>query len=133
VTTSNVDVVRRGYDAMQRRDLDELLGYCDPEVTFVSLVGQVEGTVYQGREGILRFFSDLLEVWEVWIPQPQSYEEAGDAVLVTGTSFVRGTGSGLEMTVEWGQVFRLRDGKVLWSRIYLDPAEAREEFQSTST
>jgi ketosteroid isomerase-like protein len=132
VSDSNIEVVRRGYEAMQRMDIDALLEMCDPEVTFVSLVGQLEGTVYEGREGIRRFFADLLEVWDVWEPRPLRYEEAGDAVLVTGTSLVRGTGSGLEMTVEWGQVFRLRDGKVLWSRMYSDLGQARVEFQSTS-
>jgi len=130
VTSPNIEVVRRGYDAMQRRDIDELLRYCDPEIRFVSLVGEVEGTVYEGPEGMRRFFSDLLGAWEVWLPQPERFEELGDTVLVTGVSRLRGKGSGLEMTVPWGQIFRMSAGKVVWSRIYSDQAEARREFEA---
>ena len=132
MSDANIALVRRGYDAMQRRDVDELLGYCDPEVEFVSLVGEVEGRVYRGVEGIRQFFADLVDVWELWVPQPEHIDAAGDAVLATGTSRLRGVGSGLEMTVAWGQVFRFRDGRVLWARIYSDPERAREEFRATA-
>jgi ketosteroid isomerase-like protein len=77
VSGSNIEV-RRGYEAKQRLDIDALLGMCDPDVTFVSLVGEVEGTVYEGHEGIRRFFADLLEDWDVWEPRPRRYEEVGE-------------------------------------------------------
>lgn len=131
MTSPNIEVVRRGYEAMRRRDIDEVLRDCDPDIVFVSLVGQVEGKVYEGHQGIRDFFYDLLGAWELWLPQPQQFEEVGDAVLVTGTSQLRGKGSGLEMTVPWGQLFRLRAGKVVWCRIYSDRAEARREFEAT--
>ena len=130
MSDANIELVRRGYEAMRRRDVDELLGYCDPDIEFVSLVGEVEGEVYRGAEGVRQFFRDLLGVWEVWDVRPERFESARDAVLVTGSSGLRGKGSGLEMTVDWGQVFRLRDGKVLWTRIYADPAQARAEFEA---
>ena len=51
-------------------------------------------------------------------------------VLAMGTTQLRGKGSGVEIELKWGQVFRLRDGKVLWAQIYSDPAEARREFEA---
>jgi len=51
-------------------------------------------------------------------------------VLATGTTKVRGKGSGLEIEMRWGQVFRFRDGKVVWARIYSDPDDARKEYQA---
>ena len=125
---SNVAVVRRGFEAMRRGDVEGLLAACDPGVEFVSLVGQVEGgDAYVGHDGLRRFFADLREAWEVWMPQPERFESAGDTVLVIGSTEFRGKGSGVEMTQKWGQVFRLRDGKVLWSKIYSDRDEARRE------
>jgi ketosteroid isomerase-like protein len=113
---------------MRRGDVEGLLADCDPALEFVSLVGQVEGgDSYVGHDGLRRFFSDLREAWDVWIPQPDQFESVGDTVLVTGTTQFRGKGSGAELTQKWGQVFRLRDGKVVWSKIYSDRQEARRE------
>lgn len=62
----NVEIVRRGFEAMRRGDVEGLLADCDPEIEFVSLVGQVEGgDSYAGHDGMLRFFSDLREAWEI--------------------------------------------------------------------
>jgi ketosteroid isomerase-like protein len=81
----------------------------------------------------VEFFTDIREAWELWVPEPEQFEAAGDTVLVTGRTHVRGKGSGVEMTMEWGQVFRLRDSKVRWTRIYTDRAEARAEFDGRAT
>jgi ketosteroid isomerase-like protein len=128
----NVEVVRRGLDAMRRWDVEALIPDCDPELEFVSLVGQVEGRSYRGHEGMRRFVADLSEAWDVWRPEAEHFESAGDLVLATGRTHLRGKGSGVEIEFEWGQVFRLRDRKVLWSRIYADRAEARSEYEALS-
>jgi ketosteroid isomerase-like protein len=126
----HVEVVRRGLAAMRRWDVEALLPDCDPELEFVSLVGAVEGRAYHGHEGMRSFIADLAEAWDVWEPVPEHFESDGDVVLATGRTRLRGKGSGVEIEFEWGQVFRFRDGKVLWSRIYADPAEARTEFRA---
>lgn len=128
--SENVEVVRRGLEALGRWDVETLLPDCDPELEFVSLVGQVEGRSYHGHEGMRRFIADLSEAWDVWDPEPEHFESAGDVVLATGRTQLRGKGSGVEIEFDWGQVFRFRNGKVLWARIYADPAEARAKFQA---
>jgi hypothetical protein len=68
----------------------------------------------------------------VWRPEAEHFESAGDLVLATGRTHLRGKGSGVEIEFGWGQVFRLRDRKLLWSRIYADRAEARSEYEALS-
>lgn len=128
----NIEAVRRGFEAMRRGDVEGLLADCDPDIEFAAFVSQVEGHNYHGHEGMWKFFSDIREAWELWEPVPEGFEGDGDMVLVTGTTNVRGKGSGMEMTMVWGQVFRLRDGKVHWTRIYTDRDEARAEFDRQS-
>jgi ketosteroid isomerase-like protein len=129
--TDNVAVIRRVYDATAIGDFEAVVRECDPEVEYISLVSAVEGgRSYQGHEGMRQFFSDLREAWDVWIPQVEHLESDGDAVLAVGTSQIRGRGSGLDLQFEWGQVFHLRDGKVLNSRIYGKQDQAEAAFRA---
>ena len=122
----DIDVLRSGYEAMQRGDVETLVELCDPEVEFVALVSAVEGASYRGHDGIRRFFNDLGQAWEEWLPVPAEFSLVGDSVLVMGTTSMRGKGSGVEMEMDWGQVFEFRGGKVVWTRIYADREEAAE-------
>ena len=126
----HVEIVQRGYEALGRLEVESLLPDCDPELEFVSLVGQVEGGSYHGHEGMRKFVSDLAEAWDLWEPVPEHLEGTGDGVIATGRTRLRGKGSGVEIHFAWGQVFRFRNGKLLWTRIYSDPAEARREYEA---
>ena len=126
----NVEVVRRGLQALHRWDVDALLPDCDPEIEFVSLVGQVEGRVYHGHDGLRQFMADLSEAWDVWDPVADHFESSGDLVLAIGSTRLRGKGSGLEIAFGWGQVFRFRDGRLVWSKIYSEPDEARRQYEA---
>ena len=131
--SANVAAVRRIYDATAHGDLEAVVRECDPAVEYVSLVSAVEGgKSYQGHEGVRQFFSDLREAWDVWIPHVERIETDGDVVLAVGTSQIRGRGSGLDMRFEWGQVFHLRNGKVLNGRIYGNQEEAEAAFRASS-
>ena len=131
--TDNVAVVRRIYDATAIGDFEAVVRECDPEVEYVSLVSAVEGgRSYQGHEGMRQFFSDLREAWDVWIPQVERLESDGDAVLASGRRRYAGAGAELDMQFEWGQVFHLRNGKVLNGRLYGDQEEAEAAFRALS-
>jgi ketosteroid isomerase-like protein len=77
--------------------------------------------------------SDLAEAWEVWKPSAERFDTSGEVVLASGITQLRGKGSGVELSMEWGQVFHLRDGKVIWARIYADREAARAEFERRSS
>jgi ketosteroid isomerase-like protein len=126
----SIEIVRGLFDALGRGDIDTVVSHCDPDVEFASLLMYVEGAAYRGHDGVRRFFADQLEAWEIWDPRPERFEAAGDVVLVTGRSELRGKGSGADVSVEWGYVVRLRGGKVLWGRVHSDLGEAEREFEA---
>ena len=128
--SGNIEIVRRGYEALGRWEVESLLPDCDPEIEFVSLVGQVEGHVYRGHDGMRKMVADMAEAWDIWEPVPEHFETAGDIVLAIGASTLRGKGSGLDIEARWGQVFRFRDGKLVWSQMYSDPDEARDRYEA---
>jgi ketosteroid isomerase-like protein len=131
--SENIEVVRRIFEALARGDVEAMVRECDAEVEYVSLVAAVEGASYRGHSGVRSFFSDLTEAWDVWIPHVERFESEGDSVLAIGTSQIRGRGSGMDMEFEWGQVLRLRDGKVLYGRMYPRHEEAEQAFRAAAT
>ena len=56
----------------------------------------------------------------------RSYEDLGDAVLVTVRYIGRGESSGLEFDQTFASLYRVRDGKAVSMRDYATRAEALE-------
>ena len=62
MSQENVEIVRRAFDAVNRRDLDGFLALMDDEVEAVSVLVAMEGE-YQGHAGIRRWWQNLLDVF----------------------------------------------------------------------
>jgi ketosteroid isomerase-like protein len=121
---------RRGWDALNRGDLDTVLGYVHPDVEWRPAQGPggMEGSVIRGREAYERWLrEDLPEVWEEWRGEDLEFTELpGERVLLIGYIRGRGRASGAEVRVPFGQVARFRDGLVVELQGFLDHASARE-------
>jgi uncharacterized protein len=118
----NVELVRFGYEAYDRGDIDAVLETLDPEVEWK----QVEQPMtVRGREGVLR-------AWEEWSDPFQddlhaSVEElidAGDRVIAVVRH--RGTGkqSGVKLDLRTYLVYTVRDGKIVRMVEYTERADA---------
>ena len=64
-------VVRRAFDAYNRRDMDSLLALLDPEVEVRSLMTEAERSTYRGHEGVREWFEAVLDVFPDWRPAIQ--------------------------------------------------------------
>jgi ketosteroid isomerase-like protein len=53
MSQENVEVVRAGFEAYNRGDVDALLGLLDPQVEWTDQF--VEGGTFRGREGVHEF------------------------------------------------------------------------------
>ena len=62
---SNIELTERGYRAWNEDDLEGLVAICHPEVEYYTS-GVFPGlqTVYEGREGIRRWWADFHEPWQ---------------------------------------------------------------------
>src|SRR5688500_14501265 len=64
---SVLEIARRGWDALNRKDLDAVLAHIHPDVEWRPAQGPggMEGNVYRGREAYERWLrEELPEVWE---------------------------------------------------------------------
>jgi ketosteroid isomerase-like protein len=127
MSRENVELVRRGYEAMRNRDLHAVLELIDPEFEGTFRILEVEGATYRGHEGMRRFAEEVWSVFPDWHPEVVSVREVADDVLVLhvrGTG--RGVGSGVEVDLTAWHIVKVRDGRVLSTRDYRTEAKALE-------
>jgi ketosteroid isomerase-like protein len=111
MSEENVDLVRQGYEAWNRGDLDWVLGHITPDYEFhtAQLFPDTEA-VYRGRQGFTEFWKTFREPWETLLIEVDRIEEIGDnRVLALFTFHGRGR-DGLEVTLKFANMFTLENG-----------------------
>jgi ketosteroid isomerase-like protein len=122
--TENERPVRGFADAINHRDPDGAVAFCDPEVEFLSVLA-VSGRAYIGHAGIRQYFDDVSSAWDEWRVEVHHVAEAPDGrVAIVMTMHVRGRGSGAAFSERTGHVWTLRSGRLLRNRPYREPEQA---------
>jgi uncharacterized protein len=119
MSQENVEVVRRLYEAVARRDTTTVLSLYDPDVEWdgsgTRWAEVMAGTAqWRGHEELRRFFHLYYEMWESFEDNVQELIDAGDQVISVVTSRGRGRASGID--VEWAGnagVWTIRDGRII--------------------
>lgn len=116
--------MRRGYQALNRGDIDAFLAVLHPEHE-LRPSGIVPGLkpVYHGRRGFREFWRDWGEQWESITADVDELRAAGDRVVGLVTNRARGR-DGVEVRRQGAHVITLRDGLVLRTTVYASWAEA---------
>ena len=112
MTTDNVQLVRRAYEALLRDDLDTFVGLTHPEVEWHSLVLEMEGT-FRGHAGIRHWWQSLKASFPDWKPMIVDIEDFGDWVLLHSRSTGSGAASGIQIAGDFWQVVEVREGLVV--------------------
>ena len=122
---SDIDVVREVYAAFAVRDIERVEAVLDPDVVFIAVTGGVVGRTepYRGYEGMREYFRDVARVWDELVLTPREFEQVGDAILVTGRVSARSPSRMISGSTGW--VWRVRNGLVVYVRVYASAAEAR--------
>lgn len=127
---SNVDVMRRLYDAFGRGDMETVLGAMDAAIEWHEAESnpyEPSGTAWVGPDAVVQnLFSKLGQDWDGFTVHPGTFHDAGDTVVVEGryTGVCKATGHAMDtqMCHVWG----IRDGKVLSFQQYVDTARLRD-------
>jgi len=97
MSEENVELFRRGADALERGSFDDALieEIIDPELIFEPLRAPVSGT-YRGHEGLRQFIADTAESFDVFRFNRADIRDLGDRVLAIGTLHIRARQGGIE-------------------------------------
>jgi hypothetical protein len=128
MSEENVEVIRRGWQAWLRGDMEALVAEWDPDVVWdTSHFRNWPESNYYGVEGIRKFLDEWLEVWGEYQIDVEEVLPATDGRVVSlFTHHGRGQQSGVPMELEMAQIATLREGRVIRFENYDDRAQALE-------
>jgi ketosteroid isomerase-like protein len=125
VSEENVAIARKVFDAGNRRDIEAMLAYTDPEVELQSaIIGGAEGNTYRGHQGTRDWVAEGESAFVEFRVEPEEFRDLGDDVLVIGHIHARGRESGVEIESAGAWLLTFRGGRIVRSRGYLNPQEA---------
>jgi ketosteroid isomerase-like protein len=132
MSQDNLDVIRRGYDAFGRGDINTLLTLFDEQIVWVA-PGPPELRTSGRRVGpqaVAEFFAAVNDLFEIQRFDPQEFIAQGDRVVVLGHESARVRATGKVLESDWAHVFTLRNGKVTAFQEYFDTSEFVAELRS---
>jgi ketosteroid isomerase-like protein len=120
----DVAVVKAVFAAFGERDLERVIDLIHPEMEFTPVTADLAGRTepYRGHEGVREYFRDVSLIWDDLRLHPREFREVGDSVLVTGRVTARSPSRIVDGSTGW--VFRLRDGRVVYGRVYASAGDA---------
>lgn len=121
---TDIEVVKETFAAFAARDLEAVLALAAPDIEFSAVTGEHAGRTdpYRGHDGLRQYFRDVASVWEELRLTPREFRAHGDLILVTGKVAARSRSRTVSGSTGW--IWRVRDGKVTYVRVYASAADA---------
>ena len=112
MSSENVEVVRRLFEATARDDRETVFALYDPEIEWdtsrAALGLLIEGGIFRGHEGVRRFLRKYNEAWEQMDYEIDELVDAGDQVVSVVNNRGRGRVSGVEVELQMPGVWTIR-------------------------
>ena len=124
MSRENVEIVRSGFSAFARGEVDEMLAVMSDDV--ITYRVEPDNAIFHGKEGFLQATADWIEDFEDWTLTPQEFLDAGERVVVRTHQTARGATSGVEVESHIWFVYELRGGKVTRLSFHFTEADALE-------
>jgi ketosteroid isomerase-like protein len=124
VIATDIEVVRATFAAFAARDIEAVLALAAPDIELTAVTGEHAGRIdpYRGPDGLRQYFRDVASVWEELRLTPREFRASGDLILVTGKVSARSRSRTVTGSTGW--IWRVRDGKVVYVRVYASAADA---------
>jgi ketosteroid isomerase-like protein len=124
VMSTRVKIVERAHAALNCGDIDAFVALCDPRFRLDMSDRVMNPAVYEGPEGIRRFYSEVREVWESYTWEPEQILDSGDQVVALLRSRGRGRGSGIEIERKTAIVWAVEGDRATSLQFYRDRNDA---------
>jgi ketosteroid isomerase-like protein len=124
MSEGNLDVIRRGYEAFGRGDINALLESFDEQISWVT-PGPPELATSgnrSGRQAVAQFFAAVNDVFEIQRFEPREFLVQGDRIVVLGSETARVRATGKVIDLDWVHVFAMRNAKVVAFQEFFDTA-----------
>ena len=122
-----MELLRRGIDAWNRREVDAWLDFAAPDIEWMPAgPAAVERTIYRGYDEVRDGTTAALETWEVFEFHEREVRDLGESTLWLGRVRMRGSTSKVELDQEFAIHSVVRDGKIALIHTFLSWQEGLE-------
>jgi len=132
--STHQEIVRRIYEALNRRDFEATLELVDDEFELDVTTNVFNPAVYRGPEELRRWAEQVFEVWEEFLLEPEELVASGESEKVLARVRVRGVGrgSGVELEDRIWSVWTIRDGLAVRCHNHAQDEEAARRDAATT-
>jgi ketosteroid isomerase-like protein len=117
---TDVETLRRAYDALSQGNVDDVLQALDPEVECQLPEGGITTGTIRGHQAVREFLEGYIEAFESFRLEPEQFIDADDRVVVFLRVIGRGRGSGLEVDTRPAHVWTMQRGKGVRVQVFPD-------------
>jgi ketosteroid isomerase-like protein len=128
-----IAVVRRVYEAFNGRDYEAIRALAAEDCEWRPLLlggGDLEGTVYRGRDGLARFMRVQEETWSSVTATPVDITTRGSRALVEVSVEAVGRASGVAITQRAWTLWEIGDGKAQRGQVFVSEPDALAAFDA---
>lgn len=123
MSSENVDLVKQGFEAFGRGDLDGVAETFDEQVEWWTSEEVPNGGTIQGRDAVIQSFAAIGDDWDEFTLKPAQFLDAGDWVAVRGTVQAKAKSSGKTIEERFAHLVEIRDGKTVRGEFHSDSAK----------
>ena len=123
MSDEDVEVVRRAYEAYSKGDLAAAGSAYSEDTVWDVRRFRPDAEVHSGLDELAKYLASWRATWTEHSFSLERAIDAGDRVVAVIQESGRGTSSGAQVTVRYGQVITVRDGKIVETVVYRDPSE----------
>ena len=126
MSREDIDTIRGGLDALNRRDVEAMVATLHADVELVPVRAVLDGSAYHGHEGLRQWLADMGEDWDDFRIDSYEVSALGEGrVLVLGRFHARGRSSGVTLDQPAAWICEMAAGKVARIRFFPDADAAR--------
>lgn len=124
-TPDREELVRRSYEAWNRRDVDAWLSLLSPDIVFRPVSTFTDSKERRGLDTMRRFMDEWYDAWaDDFTTAVDNIREYGDVVIALIRFKGHSKASGIEVAGGLFEVFRFREGKIERIEDFTDHADA---------
>ncbi len=127
MSDENLALIKRGYEAFARGDLDFIREMSTPDCVWHTPGYGPFKPDYKGPDGVIEYFTSLFELSDgTFRSEPEAFFADGERVVVL--DHLTGSRKGKMLNTHVIHMFRVRDGKVAETTTFASEPKRNEEF-----
>jgi uncharacterized protein len=131
MSQQDVETIRSGYDAFNRKDIPAVLALYDSQIEWIEAGGgRAPAGTYRGSQTVAtEVFAAVAQNFDDFRAEPEQFIDAGEHVVVVGR--FRGIAkSGAILDAPFVHVYRMRNGKTVHFQNYVEATPWAEAWGS---